>query len=99
MTRDMGWVCELTLERRPQAVLTSPRRPQPCVGLWPSTLKPNEGGAMDLPSAVLELARRQRGVVTRQQLRQLEVSAAQVRWRLSRSWRLVLHGVLLLDWA
>jgi hypothetical protein len=54
---------------------------------------------MDLPPAVLDLACRQRGLVTRQQLRELEVSAAQVRWRLSRSWRLVLPGVLLLDWA
>lgn len=54
---------------------------------------------MDLPPAVLELARRQRGLLTRQQLRELEVSAALVRWHLGRSWRLVLPSVVLLDWA
>jgi hypothetical protein len=54
---------------------------------------------MDLPPPVLDLARRQRGVLTRRQLTQLGVSPAQVRWRLGRSWRLVLPGVVLLDWA
>src|SRR4051812_15291275 len=54
---------------------------------------------MDLPPDVLDVARRQRGVVTRGQLGQFGVSPAQVRWRLGRSWRLVLPGVVLLDWA
>ncbi len=54
---------------------------------------------MDLPPAVVELARRQRGLLTRQQLRELDVSAALVRWHLGRSWRLVLPSVVLLDWA
>ncbi|WP_414672613.1 type IV toxin-antitoxin system AbiEi family antitoxin domain-containing protein [Lapillicoccus sp.] len=54
---------------------------------------------MDLPPPVLDLARRQRGVLTRRQLTQLGISPAQVRWRLGRSWRLVLPGVVLRDWA
>ena len=54
---------------------------------------------MDLPPPVLDLARHQRGVLTRRQLTQLGVPPAQVRWRLGRSWRLVLPGVVLLDWA
>jgi hypothetical protein len=54
---------------------------------------------MDLPEPFLHLARRQRGLVTRRQLTDGGVSTAQVRWRLGRTWRLVLPGVILLDWA
>ena len=54
---------------------------------------------MDLPQPALDLARRQRGLLTRRQLADCGVSAAVVRWRLGRTWRLVLPGVVLLDWA
>ena len=54
---------------------------------------------MDLPAPVLEVARAQRGLVIRRQLIGGGVSASELRWRLGRSWRLVLPGVVLLDWA
>ena len=54
---------------------------------------------MDLPSPLVDLARAQRGLLTRHQLTHGGVSASQVRWRIGRTWRLVLPGVILLDWT
>ena len=53
---------------------------------------------MDLPDGVVERARQQRGVVTRRALLDGGVTAKQQRCQLGRNWRLVLPGVVLLDW-
>jgi hypothetical protein len=52
---------------------------------------------MELPRDVQALARQQVGVVTRRQLLDHGVEAAAIRWRLGRSWRLLLPGVVLLE--
>src|SRR6478672_7106873 len=83
----------------PHGLLTTSRRPQGRRSHWWPLAQPGDPGEMDLPPPVLDLARRQRGVISRRQLTQLGVSPAQVRWRLGRAWRLVLPGVVLLDWA
>ena len=54
---------------------------------------------MDLPAPLRDLARAQRGLVTRRQLTRSGVSQGEIRWRVGRTWRLVLPGVVLLDWA
>jgi hypothetical protein len=51
---------------------------------------------MDLPSTLDVIANEQWNVVSRRQLYDGGVSAAQLRWRLGRSWRLLLPGVVLL---
>lgn len=54
---------------------------------------------MELPDRVLQMAHHQRGVVTRRALLEARVSSPQIRWRLGRTWRLILPGVILLDWG
>lgn len=54
---------------------------------------------MDLPDGVLELAQQQRVVITRRALLDAGVTAKQLRWQMGRTWRLVLPGVVMLDWG
>ena len=49
---------------------------------------------MDLPPLLADLATDQLGLLTRRQLAEHDVSVGQVRWRLARSWRMVLPGVV-----
>jgi hypothetical protein len=49
-----------------------------------------------LPDQLLTCAREQGGIVSRAQLLEAGVTRAQVRWRLGRTWRLVLPGVVML---
>ncbi|HEU4997300.1 MAG TPA: hypothetical protein VFT68_00025 [Lapillicoccus sp.] len=51
---------------------------------------------MTVPSSLHALAVAQRGLLTRRQLADAGVTRAEQRWRLSRSWRLVLPGVVAL---
>jgi hypothetical protein len=52
---------------------------------------------MDEPGPIDLLAREQWGVCSRQQLVAAGVTVGELRWRLGRSWRLVLPGVVLLE--
>lgn len=52
---------------------------------------------MDLPPDLLVLARTQLGVVTRRQLLDSGVEVGAIRWRLGRTWRALLPGVVLLE--
>ena len=52
---------------------------------------------MELPPGLRGLADHQLGVVTRRQLLDSGVEAGAVRWRLGRTWRLLLPGVVLLE--
>jgi hypothetical protein len=56
-----------------------------------------DAAVMELPVALAALAGEQCGVVTRRQLAAHGVSVGQVRWRLGRTWRQLLPGVVLLS--
>jgi hypothetical protein len=56
----------------------------------------SDAGQMDRPASLNALAAEQMGVVSRRQLSEHGVSIGQIRWRLGRSWRQLLPGVVLL---
>jgi hypothetical protein len=64
----------------------------------PGSAQPERSGpARTLPTALHTLALEQRGVVSREQLLAAGVTPGELRWRLGRTWRAVLPGVVLLD--